>query len=162
MPDWSNHDVNFMRHALEQAVRAKAAGEVPVGALVVVEHEIVAESHNQREERQDPTAHAEIEVIRAAAARLGTWRLSDATLYVTLEPCPMCIGAALQARLRRVVFGAYDPKAGACGSVLNLPGDRRLNHIIQIEGAILADECQVLLQQFFRDLRQKTGSSAAG
>ena len=114
-------DLTFMRMALEEAARAPAVGEVPIAALIVQDSQVLAQAHNYRELWQDPTAHAEVIAIRAAATALGTWRLTDTTLYVTVEPCSMCIGAIILARVSRVVFGAWDPKAGACGSVFNLP-----------------------------------------
>ena len=121
-------DLTFMRMALEEAARAPAVGEVPIAALIVQDSQVLAQAHNYRELWQDPTAHAEVIAIRAAATALGTWRLTDTTLYVTVEPCSMCIGAIILARISRVVFGAWDPKAGACGSVFDLPSEPRLNH----------------------------------
>ncbi|HET8722233.1 MAG TPA: tRNA adenosine(34) deaminase TadA [Nitrospira sp.] len=144
-----------MRVALDQAAESAALGEVPVGALVVHEGTIVAQSHNLRETWQDPTAHAEMIVIREAAKALGRWRLIDTTLVVTLEPCAMCLGAIILARIPRLVFGATDPKAGACGSVLDFAGDPRLNHRVEVFGGILAHESQRMLSKFFRDLRAR-------
>ncbi len=146
-------DFTFMRIALEEAARAAAAGEVPIAALVVQDSQILAEAHNCRELWQDPTAHAEVIAIRAAATALGTWRLTDTTLYVSLEPCAMCIGAIILARISRVVFGAWDPKAGACGSVFDFTNEPRLNHRVEILGGLLEQESQALIQQFFRQLR---------
>ena len=151
--DDCKQDLTFMRMALDEAARAAAIGEVPIAALIVRDGNILARSHNYREVWQDPTAHAEILVIRAAAASLGTWRLTDTTLYVTVEPCAMCIGAIVLARISRVVFGAWDPKAGACGSVFNLPVEPKLNHHVAITGGVCEAESQALLQQFFRQLR---------
>lgn len=148
------HDEIFMRLALEQAALAPASGEVPIAALLVHEGEVLAQAHNLRETRQDPTAHAEILVIQEAAAKLGTWRLIDCTLYVTLEPCPMCAGAIVQSRIARTVFGAWDPKAGACGSLMDIPTDPRLNHRVQITGGILSAESAALLQDFFQQRRR--------
>lgn len=148
-------DETFMRMALEQAALAPAQGEVPVAALLVHDGEVLALAHNLRETRQDPTAHAEIVVIQEAAEKLGTWRLIDCTLYVTLEPCPMCAGAIVQSRIARTVFGAWDPKAGACGSLMDIPAEPRLNHRVQITGGVLADESAQLLQNFFQ-LRRKS------
>jgi tRNA(adenine34) deaminase len=142
-------DEEFMRLALAAARRAGAAGEVPVGAVVVVKGQVVSEAANQREGLADPTAHAEILALRAAAAATGSWRLSDATLYVTLEPCPMCAGALVAARLGRVVFGAPDPKAGSCGSLYNLCADPRLNHELPVQAGVLAPECSALLSGWF-------------
>ncbi len=148
-------DETFMRMALEQAALAPAQGEVPIAALLVHDGEVLALAHNLRETRQDPTAHAEIVVIQEAAEKLGTWRLIDCTLYVTLEPCPMCAGAIVQSRIARTVFGAWDPKAGACGSLMDIPAEPRLNHRVQITGGVLADESAQLLQNFFQ-LRRKS------
>jgi tRNA(adenine34) deaminase len=143
----------FMRMALEEASRAPAVGEVPIAALIVQDNQVLAQAHNSRELWQDPTAHAEVIAIRAASAALGTWRLIDTTLYVTVEPCAMCIGAIILARISRVVFGAWDPKAGACGSVFDFTNDPRLNHHVEILGGLLEQESQALIQQFFRQLR---------
>ena len=152
--DEHNQDVAFMRVALEEAARAPAIGEVPIAALVVRGGQILAQAHNYRELWQDPTAHAEVIAIRAAATTLGTWRLTETTLYVTVEPCPMCIGAIILARIPRVVFGAWDPKAGACGSVFNLPAEPRLNHQVLVTGGVLEQESQALIQKFFKELRE--------
>jgi len=142
-----------MQMALEEAARAVIVGEVPIAALVVQDSRVLAKAHNSRELWQDPTAHAEIIAIRTAATALSTWRLTDTTLYVTVEPCSMCIGAIILARVSRVVFGAWDLKAGACGSVFDLPKEPRLNHRVEIVGGLLEAESQTLLQQFFRRLR---------
>lgn len=150
-----------MRLALEQARQAPASGEVPIGTLLVRNGEILATAHNLRETSQDPTAHAEMIVIREAAAKLGTWRLTGCTLYVTLEPCPMCAGAIVQARIARLVFGAWDPKAGACGSLMDIPAEPRLNHRVEVDGGLFEEESQTLLQEFFRNRRNpsKSGES---
>lgn len=150
------HDSRYMELALQQAALAPHVGEVPIGAVLVHNHEVIAAAHNYREGLQDPTAHAEMIVIRQAAERLRTWRLTDTILYVTLEPCPMCAGAIVQARIARLVFGAWDPKAGACGSILDIPGEHRFNHRVEVVGGLLQQQSQVLLQNFFRPLRQKT------
>ena len=142
-----------MRTALEEAQRAPAHGDVPIGALVVVDGEVVARRHNERERLADPTAHAEVLALRDAAAALGTSRLDGATLVSTLEPCPMCAGAAVLARVGRVVFGAFDPKAGACGTLYNLLADPRLNHECPVVGGVLADEASGLLTSFFSERR---------
>jgi len=139
-----------MELALEQARLAPLVGEVPIGAVLVSDNRIVASAHNYREISQDPTAHAEIIVIRKAAEHLKTWRLTHTTLYVTLEPCPMCAGAIVQARIARLVFGAWDPKAGACGSILDIPSERRFNHRVQVTGGLREDQSRELLQDFFR------------
>jgi tRNA(adenine34) deaminase len=146
-------DEEWMRIAIEEARRALDHGDVPVGAVVVVRGEVVAAGHNEREHRQDPTAHAETLALRRAAERLGTWRLLDTTLYVTLEPCAMCAGAIVLARVARVVFGTADPKAGAAGSVLDVLGEPRLNHRPAVEGGVLAAECAALLTTFFASRR---------
>lgn len=138
-----------MRRALELARKGAAEGEVPVGSVVVAEGKVMGEGWNRPIAARDPTAHAEIQAMRAAATALGNYRLSGATLYVTLEPCAMCVGAMFHARVARVVFGAADPKTGACGSVLNLFAETRLNHHAQVEGGVLAQECGALLRDFF-------------
>jgi len=146
---WSSEDEQFMHAALAEAKVAGQADEVPVGAVVVRNGEIIGRGLNRPVQDCDPTAHAEIVAIRAAAASEKNYRLNDTTLYVTLEPCPMCVGAMLHARIGRLVFGAYDPKAGAAGSVLDLSDDRRLNHRLEVNGGLLADKCSGLLQKFF-------------
>lgn len=154
-------DIDYMQLALEKARLAPALGEVPIGAVLVLDGQVLAQVHNFREIWQDPTAHAEVVAIREAATKLGTWRLTGTTLYVTIEPCSMCAGAIIQARVSRLVFGAKDPKAGACGSVFNLPDERRLNHKVQVVSGVLELESQELMQRFFRGLRenmdQRTG-----
>jgi len=146
---WSSEDEQFMHAALAEAKVAGQADEVPVGAVVVRNGEIIGRGLNRPVQDCDPTAHAEIVAIRAAAASEKNYRLNDTTLYVTLEPCPMCVGAMLHARIGRLVFGAYDPKAGAAGSVLDLSDDRRLNHRLEVNGGLLEDKCSGLLQKFF-------------
>lgn len=146
-------DSLFMRMALEQAAKSAAIGEVPIGAVLVHEGAILAKAHNHREAWQDPTAHAELIVIREGAKALGQWRLIDATLYVTLEPCAMCLGAIVLARIPRLVFGAKDPKAGACGSVLDFASEPRLNHRVEVVGGMLEEESQRMLTGFFKELR---------
>lgn len=146
-------DSLFMRMALEQAAKSAAMGEVPIGAVLVREVTILAKAHNHREAWQDPTAHAELIVIREGAKALGQWRLIDTTLYVTLEPCAMCLGAIVLARIPRLVFGAKDPKAGACGSVLDFASDPRLNHRVEVVGGMLEEESQRVLTRFFKELR---------
>lgn len=143
----------FMRLALDQAMQSAAAGEVPIGAVLVQQGSVLAQSHNHRETWQDPTAHAEMIVIREAARALGQWRLIDTTLFVTLEPCAMCLGAVLLARIPRLVFGARDPKAGACGSVLDFANNPRLNHRVEVVGGVLEEESQQMLSKFFKELR---------
>lgn len=142
-------DAHFMQRALELAFEAMDADEVPVGALVVYEHKVIAAAANQREMLKDPTAHAEMIAITQAAAALGDWRLERCTLYATLEPCPMCAGALLQARVPRLVFGASDPKAGAVTSLFRLLDDPRLNHRADVVGGVLSDRCGQILTEFF-------------
>jgi tRNA(adenine34) deaminase len=146
-------DEYLMRLALREAERAWEHDDVPIGAVVVRDGEVVAAAHNERELRQDPTAHAEIIALREAARAVGSWRVLDAVLYVTLEPCAMCAGAIVLARVSRVVYGASDPKAGACGSVLDVTGEPRLNHRPEVAGGLLAEECGGLLSGFFASRR---------
>jgi tRNA(adenine34) deaminase len=143
----------FMRLALREAERALEHEDVPIGAVVVRGGEVLAAAHNERELRQDPTAHAEMIALREAARALGTWRVLDTVVYVTLEPCAMCAGAIVLARVPRVVYGASDPKAGACGSVLDVLGEPRLNHRPEVAGGLLAADCGQLLSTFFADRR---------
>src|SRR5712664_1831733 len=150
-------DEDFMRAALALAEQARGEGEVPVGAVVVREGAVVGSGFNSPIGRRDPSAHAEILALRAAAATLGNYRLSGCTLYVTLEPCVMCSGAILHARIDRVVYGAPDPKTGACGSVLDLFAEGRLNHHTAVEGGMLAGECSRLLKSFFQERRGANG-----
>ncbi len=154
------NDAKWMKAALAQAKMARAAGEVPVGAVIVKDGTVVGRGHNQVEGLNDPTAHAEILAIGAAATTLGSWRLEGATLYVTLEPCTMCAGAIVLARVARLVFGARDPKAGACGSLMNVPRDERLNHLVEIESGFMEEECSFLLRSFFEGLRKKEEAGA--
>ncbi|MGA9027299.1 MAG: tRNA adenosine(34) deaminase TadA [Steroidobacteraceae bacterium] len=151
-------DVEYMRRALELAHRAAGQGEVPVGALVVIGDEAVGEGWNRPIASRDPTAHAEIVALRAAAAAQNNYRLTASTLYVTLEPCAMCVGALLQARTARVVFGAWDPKAGACGSLFDLPRDRRLAHRMDVFGGVCSEESSALLRRFFES-RRRSGTA---
>lgn len=142
-----------MREALLLAAHAAALGEVPVGAVVVNDGQIIGRGFNQSITSNDPTAHAEIVALRDASQRLKNYRLVDCDLFVTLEPCMMCVGAMLHARVKRVVFGARDAKTGACGSVINLPAEERLNHHATFEGGVLSDECSVILKVFFQARR---------
>ena len=142
-----------MRLALAEARRAFDEGEVPIGAVVVHQERLIAAAHNQREALRDPTAHAEMVAITQAAEALGSWRLLDCTLYVTLEPCPMCAGATVQARMPTVVYGTRDPKAGACHTLYQITTDARLNHQAAVIGGVLADECRAILQEFFLQQR---------
>jgi tRNA(adenine34) deaminase len=150
------NDDDFMAIALDLAREAATLGEVPVGAVVVKDGEIVGRGFNQPIGRHDPTAHAEVRALRDATGRLGNYRIPGCTLYVTLEPCAMCVGAMFHARIARVVFGARDPKTGAAGSVINLFGEARLNHHAEITGGVRAEECGALLSSFFAARRQKT------
>jgi tRNA(adenine34) deaminase len=149
MSEASRTDERFMRLALQEAGRALDHGDVPVGAVLVHDGEVIGAGHNERELRQDPSAHAEMIALRAGAAALGSWRLLDTVLYVTLEPCAMCAGAIVLGRVPRVVYGATDPKAGAAGSVLDVLAEPRLNHRPAVEGGLLAPECAALLRAFF-------------
>jgi tRNA(adenine34) deaminase len=146
-------DEYFMRLALREAEHALEHEDVPIGAVVVREGEVIGTGHNEREVRQDPTAHAEIMALREAAREVGGWRVLESVLYVTLEPCAMCAGAIVLARVPRVVFGASDPKAGAAGSVLDVLGESRLNHRPEVAGGLLALECGALLSEFFASRR---------
>jgi len=154
MPNGEHVHERFMREALDEARLALPHDDVPVGAVVVRGGEVVGAGHNERERRQDPTAHAEILALQAAAAALGSWRLLDTTLYVTLEPCAMCAGAIVLARVPTVVFGTADPKAGAAGSVLDVLTEPRLNHRPGVVGGVLAAECAGLLADFFAPRRR--------
>ncbi|MBK9130469.1 MAG: tRNA adenosine(34) deaminase TadA [Gammaproteobacteria bacterium] len=151
-------DEDWMRHALVLARRARAAGEVPVGAVLVKGGAIIGEGWNHPISGHDPTAHAEIGALRAGAAALGNYRLVDTTLYVTLEPCVMCAGAIVHARVKRLVFGASDPKTGAAGSVFDVFASGRVNHVVEVEGGLLAGECGRLLTDFFRQRRETNES----
>jgi tRNA(adenine34) deaminase len=154
---FTGEDDRFMREALAFARISFAEREVPIGAVVVREERLIGRGRNRREALGDPTHHAEIEAIREAAAAVGGWRLDGATLYVTLEPCAMCAGAAVNARLARIVFGCADPRAGYCGTLGDIPRDPRLNHRCIVEAGLLAEESAELLQLFFRSLREKSG-----
>jgi tRNA(adenine34) deaminase len=144
-----------MQSAIEEAEKAIKIGEVPIGAVVVKNGEIVGRGHNLRETAKDPTLHAEMIAIRQAAERLGGWRLIGCSLYVTLEPCPMCAGAIVQSRIERVVFGAADPKAGCAGTLMNLLEDERFNHRAEVIPGVMAEQCGSLLTHFFRELRER-------
>jgi tRNA(adenine34) deaminase len=148
-------DEKCLAVALEEAQRAAEEGEVPVGAAMVIDGEVIAQAHNLREGLTDPTAHAEMLVLREASQRLGRWRLTGGTLYVTMEPCAMCAGAAVLARISRIVYGCRDPKAGACGSVFNIPRETQLNHRIEVIGGMLEQPCQEIIQRFFEKRREK-------
>jgi tRNA(adenine34) deaminase len=151
-PDRRSHDA-FMRQALQEADRAFQEDEVPIGAVVVKAGQVIASAHNEREQLRDPTAHAEMIAITQAAGALGNWRLDGCTMYVTLEPCPMCAGAIVQARLPRLVYGAADPKAGAVTTLYQLLSDPRLNHRTEVVAGILAEPCGEILSRFFQQKR---------
>lgn len=148
-----NYDVHWMQKALNLAHKAEAIGEVPIGAILVKDGKIIGRGFNQRESKKDPSAHAEMIAIRQASRRLNAWRLTGTTLYVTLEPCPMCVGAILLARIERVVFGCHDPKGGAAGSLYNLAVDPRFNHQVELASGVMQAECSEVLSSFFRKLR---------
>jgi tRNA(adenine34) deaminase len=149
------NQVAFMRLALREADRARREQEVPVGAIVVRDGRVIARAHNRPIHLKDPTAHAEVLALRRAARKVGNYRLSHCTLYVTIEPCAMCAGAMVQARLKRVVFGASDPKAGAGGSVLSVLNHPRLNHRVEVTEGVLGEDCAAILKKFFRNKRKK-------
>jgi tRNA(adenine34) deaminase len=149
----SEIDLAMMRRAIALADKAAAAGEVPVGAVVYRDGKVLAEAFNLRESENDPTAHAELIAMRMAGEALGQWRLTDCSLAVTLEPCPMCAGAMVNARLKRVIYGCADPKAGACHTLFRIPSDARLNHRVEMTGGVLASQCKHQLQAFFRQRR---------
>ncbi len=144
-----------MQAAIDQAYIALENDDVPVGAVIVCENKIIAKGYNQRQQLNDPTAHAEIIALTAAAEHIGHWRLLNCTIYVTLEPCPMCAGALVLARIDRLVFGCDDPKTGACGSLYNIVQDNRLNHRLEITKGVLADDCSKMLQDFFSVKRER-------
>ena len=147
-------DEQWMKLAIEQAKKAEGLVEVPVGAVLLLDGKLITQAHNQSISANDPTAHAEIELLRSAGKKLNNYRLPNTTLYVTLEPCTMCLGAMIHARVSRIVFGAYDTKTGVCGSCIDLSTSKCFNHQVEIQGGVLADECKELLQQFFRKRRQ--------
>lgn len=148
-------DETYMMLALEEAEKAYSLGEVPIGAVIVRRGEVIARAHNLRETQRKATAHAELLAIESACEAAGGWRLTESTLYVTIEPCPMCAGAILQSRIDRVVFGAFDSKAGACGSLLNFLQDQRFNHQCIITSGIMENECAAVMKRFFTDLRSR-------
>jgi len=151
----SKEDEQFMRAAIEAARIAEENSDVPIGAVIVYKDQIIAKAYNQREQLQDPTAHAEIVALTQAAAFLQSWRLDGCTMYVTLEPCPMCAGALVMARVVRLVYGCDDPKAGACKSLYNIVQDERLNHQLEVTAGVLAEECSKQLQNFFEKRRNE-------
>lgn len=146
-------EAKYMQAALTEAQKALEEGEVPVGACIVKAGEVIASAHNMMEAKSDPTAHAEVLAIRAAAGRLGSWRLTGCTLYATLEPCAMCAGAIVHSRMDRIVYAAADAKAGACGSILDIPRDFRLNHFVEVRGGLMEEEGRSILREFFEGRR---------
>ncbi|OZM55726.1 tRNA-specific adenosine deaminase [Lottiidibacillus patelloidae] len=154
-----DNDQLFMRMAIDEAIAAGKKGEVPIGAVIVKDGEVIAKGSNLRETKQNALAHAEIIAINKACEEVGFWRLTECTLYVTLEPCQMCAGAIIQSRIDRVVFGASDPKAGCAGSLYNLLQDNRFNHYVDIESGVLEHDCSHLLKDFFKELRLKKKES---
>jgi tRNA(adenine34) deaminase len=150
----------FMHAAIMEAEKARELNEVPIGAVIVYQDEIIASGFNVRESSQSALSHAEIIAIEEANKKMGSWRLEDCTLYVTLEPCPMCAGAIVQSRIQHVVFGAYDPKAGCAGTIMNLLDEPRFNHQVKITSGILEEECSQLLTEFFRKLRKRKKDSS--
>jgi tRNA(adenine34) deaminase len=148
-------DAYWMEQAIKEAKRAELLGEVPIGAVIVKDGEIIASGFNLRETTQQAQSHAEMHAIQSANEKVGSWRLEDCDLYVTLEPCPMCAGAIIQSRIRRVIFGAYDPKAGCAGTLYNLLDDTRFNHQTEVIGGVMQEECGGMLTSFFRDLRKR-------
>ena len=145
----------FMKMALAEAEKGFKKDEVPVGAVVVADGKVIARAHNLRESLVDPTAHAEILALKKAGRKLGGWRLNEATLYTTLEPCPMCAGAVVHSRIKELIYGADDPKAGACGSIMNVVSSGHLNHRVKVTSGIMKAECSEILRKFFRKLRSR-------
>ncbi|WP_438825639.1 tRNA adenosine(34) deaminase TadA [Neobacillus drentensis] len=148
-------DEDFMREAIKEAKKAEERGEVPIGAVIVMEGKIVSRAYNLRENEQNAIAHAELLAIDQACKDIGSWRLEESTLYVTLEPCPMCAGAIILARVKKVVYGAADPKGGCCGTLMNLLGDERFNHQSEVTSGVLEKECGQMLSDFFRGIRER-------
>lgn len=153
--DWHEYDEMFMREAIKEAKNAESLNEVPIGAVIVLDGKIISRGFNLRESEQNAVAHAELLAIERACEKLGTWRLEEAVLYVTLEPCPMCSGAILLSRIKKVVYGAPDPKAGCAGTLMNLLQDERFNHQCEVTPGVLQKECSEMLSLFFRRIREK-------
>jgi tRNA(adenine34) deaminase len=151
-------DQRYMRIAIDQAAIAEQNGDVPIGAVIVYENRVIAKAYNQRQQLNDPTAHAEIIALTQASEAINSWRLGGCTIYVTLEPCPMCAGALVLARIDRLVYGTDDPKTGACGSLYNIAQDSRLNHRVEITPGVLMEDCKAQLQAFFQRRREKNHS----
>ncbi|RLL41816.1 nucleoside deaminase [Oceanobacillus piezotolerans] len=148
-------DEMYMSYAIKEAEKARAIHEVPIGAVIVYDDKIIAKGHNLRETSQRTLSHAELIAMEEANRKIGSWRLEDCTLYVTLEPCPMCAGAIVQSRIKRVVYGATDPKAGCAGTLMNLLSEPRFNHQVELSRGVLEEECANLLKNFFRELRER-------
>ena len=155
-------DERFMQIAVGQARTARHNGDVPIGAVIVKDNQLIAKAYNQRQQLQDPTAHAEIIALTQAAAAVGSWRLHNCTMYVTLEPCPMCAGAMVLARIERLVYGCDDPKTGACKSLYNIVQDERLNHRLEVTAGVLVKECKQMLQDFFDQKRHEKRKARSG
>ena len=154
-----NEQIKFMKVAIKEAQTAEAIEEVPVGAVIVYQGKIVARAHNKRNTNKDGTAHAEIMAIAKAGKKLGRWNLSDCEMYVTLEPCAMCAGAAVNSRIKRIIFGAYDKRFGCCGSIMNITNSE-LNHRVEIVGGVMEEQCRVMLSSFFKKLRERAKIAA--
>ncbi|MDP4094949.1 MAG: tRNA adenosine(34) deaminase TadA [Bacillota bacterium] len=152
----NQNDILFMDQALKEAAKACAKNEAPIGTVIVKDGKVIARGHNERETKNDATLHAEMTAIRKACAKLGSWRLNDCDMYVTLEPCTMCAGAIIQARIRRLYIGAPDPKAGAAGSVINVFDVKKFNHRVEVIQGLKKEECSEILKRFFRELREKS------
>lgn len=148
-------DEKYMRLAIDEAKKAEMIGEVPIGAIIVYDKKVIASGYNQREKNQTTLSHAELLAIKAANEYIGSWRLEDCTLYVTLEPCPMCAGAIVQSRIPRIVYGANDPKAGCTGTLMNLCNENRFNHQSNVTSGVLAEECGTMLTNFFKEIRKQ-------
>ncbi len=151
----AKNDIFFIKEALKEAKKAEKKGEVPVGAVIVRDNEIIGRGYNQSISRNDPTAHAEILALRAASSKLSNYRLNSCKLYVTVEPCPMCAGSLIWARISKIIFGAFDKKTGACGSVIDIPNSGKFNHRPEVTGGILEKPCRSLIQRFFKKKRKK-------
>ena len=154
-----NEQIKFMKVAIKEAQKAEAIEEVPVGAVIVYQGKIVARAHNKRNTNKDGTAHAEIMAIAKAGKKLGRWNLSDCEMYVTLEPCAMCAGAAVNSRIKRIIFGAYDKRFGCCGSIMDITNSE-LNHRVEIVGGVMEEQCRVMLSSFFKKLRERAKIAA--
>lgn len=153
--EWGREDIKYMKEAIRQAKKAEAIGEVPIGCVIVCQEEIIGRGYNKRNLKGSTLAHAEMLAIQKASKKLGDWRLEECTIYITLEPCPMCAGAIVQARIPKVVIGAMNPKAGCAGSILNLLEERRFNHQAETRRGLLEEECRKLMTEFFKKLRRR-------